>query len=39
MLIYKYHIFLLSGQVNPIWGNCQIIYVHRQLNSYFPGAV
>ncbi len=28
--IYRYHIFLVSGQVNPIYGRCQIITVHRR---------
>jgi len=30
-LIYRYHIFMVSGQVDPIIDNCQIISVHRHL--------
>jgi len=30
-LIYKYHFYLVTGQVNPNFDLCQIISVYRQV--------
>ncbi len=41
-IIYKHHIFQVSGQVNPIFDKCQIVSVHRHLTigiTLYFGAV
>ena len=38
-LKYRYYIFLVSGQVNPIFDNCQIISVHRHIKAVYHSSL